>query len=103
MTTARAFSSDPAEFAGKRVLVTGGTKGAGAAIVRRLASAGAIVATAARSEPPESLLPTLFVAADLGTVAGTGALAAAVMKELAGIDILVHCLGGSRTPGGGFG
>src|SRR2546430_655646 len=41
------FSVDPTEFAGKRVLVTGGTKGMGEAIVRRLAAGGATVATTA--------------------------------------------------------
>jgi len=47
------FSFDPAEFAGKRALVTGGTKGMREAIVRRLAAGGATVATTARSPLPE--------------------------------------------------
>ena len=34
MTAVERFRFDPAEFAGKRVLFTGGTKGAGEAIVR---------------------------------------------------------------------
>jgi NAD(P)-dependent dehydrogenase (short-subunit alcohol dehydrogenase family) len=42
----------PDEFKDKRVLVTGGTKGAGEAIVRRFALAGASVATADRSPLP---------------------------------------------------
>ncbi len=39
------------ELAGKYALVTGGSEGIGAAIVRRLAIAGATVATAARRAP----------------------------------------------------
>ncbi len=35
MTAARQVSFDRTEFAGKRALVTGGTQGMGAAIVRR--------------------------------------------------------------------
>ena len=38
------FSFDANEFKGQRVLVTGGTKGMGAAIVRRFALSGALVA-----------------------------------------------------------
>ena len=39
------------EFRGKRVLVTGGTRGIGAAIAQRVAAAGASVAITARSLP----------------------------------------------------
>lgn len=38
---------------GRRALVTGGTKGTGAAIARRLAEAGAEVLVTARSRPEE--------------------------------------------------
>jgi NAD(P)-dependent dehydrogenase (short-subunit alcohol dehydrogenase family) len=96
------FSIDPSEFAGKRVFVTGGTKGAGEAIVRRLAAAGANVATTARSKPVGSDLPAYFVSADLGTAAGAVKAADDVMAHLGGVDILVHNLGGSSSPGGGF-
>jgi NAD(P)-dependent dehydrogenase (short-subunit alcohol dehydrogenase family) len=102
MTVAPKFNIDPTEFAGKRVLVTGGTKGAGEAIVRHLASAGAVVATSARSELPASQIPALFVQADLSTIAGTEKVAVAALKEFGAIDIIIHTLGGSRAPGGGF-
>jgi len=102
MTARPNFSVDPGEFAGKRVLVTGGTKGAGEAIVRRMSAAGAQVATAARSDSPGRQPSTLFVEADLATLAGTEAVAAAVLQEFGGVDIIVHCLGGSHAPGGGF-
>jgi NAD(P)-dependent dehydrogenase (short-subunit alcohol dehydrogenase family) len=39
------------EFTDKRVLVTGGTRGIGAAVVRRFQLAGARVAAPARSAP----------------------------------------------------
>jgi NAD(P)-dependent dehydrogenase (short-subunit alcohol dehydrogenase family) len=70
MTTAYPFSVLNDEFKGKRVLVTGGTKGIGAAIVRRFQLSGAFVATTARSAPPEDQGSTLFVKADIGTVSG---------------------------------
>ena len=59
------FSSNPAEFKNRRVLVTGGTKGAGEAMVRRFLLSGAQVATAARSSLPKDQRPTLFVQTDL--------------------------------------
>jgi NAD(P)-dependent dehydrogenase (short-subunit alcohol dehydrogenase family) len=102
MTVRPNFTVDPQEFAGKRVLVTGGTKGAGEAIVRRLSAAGASVATAARSDAARHQSPALFVKADLATPAGTEAVAAAVLETFGGVDIIVHCLGGSHAPGGGF-
>jgi NAD(P)-dependent dehydrogenase (short-subunit alcohol dehydrogenase family) len=95
--------SDPrAEFSGKRVLVTGGTKGAGEAMVRRLAAGGATVATTARSGRPDDLPVALFIEADLSTEAGAATVAETVLSELGGVDIIVHNVGGSKTPGGGF-
>ena len=102
MSMARTFSIDPQEFAGKRVLVTGGTKGAGEAIVRRLGAAGAVTVTAARSALPAGQSPNVFVQADVATVAGVDAVVRTVLAELGGVDILVHNLGGSSAPGGGF-
>jgi NAD(P)-dependent dehydrogenase (short-subunit alcohol dehydrogenase family) len=96
------LSIDPDEFAGKRVFVTGGTKGAGEAIVRRFASAGARLVTAARSAPAELDLPAHFVSADLSIPTGVAKVAEAVTEYLGGLDILVHNLGGSSAPGGGF-
>lgn len=102
MNTAPEFSCDPSEFAGKRVLVTGGTKGAGEAIVRRFIASGARVATTARSELPENLSPGLFVRADVSSVEGVEKLATELLAAYKGIDIIVHNVGGSSTPGGGF-
>lgn len=102
MTIAQTFKVDPTEFAGKRVLVTGGTKGAGEAIMRRFKSSGARTATSARGEPAPDAGGDLFVRADLATAAGVEAVADAVKAGFGGVDILVHCLGGSGTPGGGF-
>lgn len=101
MTIPGKFTVDDQEFAGKRVLVTGGTKGAGEAIVHRLSAAGAMVVTTARSAT-EALSRTLFVQADVSTLAGTETVATGVMEQLGGIDIIVHSVGGSKSPGGGF-
>lgn len=99
--TSAAPSYDSREFAGKRVLVTGGTQGMGAAIVRRLAAAGATVAASARSALPEGQAPALFVEADLATRAGVDRVVRAVDDALGGLDILVHNVGGSTAPSGG--
>jgi len=95
------FSADPTEFAGKRMLVTGGTKGAGEAIVRRFAAGGGQVITTART-PPETALPAAFIAADLARPEGVAALVDALGEARESLDVLVHVLGGSSAPGGGF-
>jgi NAD(P)-dependent dehydrogenase (short-subunit alcohol dehydrogenase family) len=92
---------DPTEFAGKRVLVSGGTKGLGRAVVDRFLAGGARVITAARGAP-EPIDGVQFVQADLTTAEGGEALAATALDRLGGIDILAHVIGGSTTPGGGF-
>ena len=95
------FSCDPDEFAGKRVLVTGGTKGMGEAIVRRLARGGARVATTARSPLPQGQAPELFVQADISTAEGVKSVVEAVLAPFGGLDILVNNVGGSSAPSGG--
>lgn len=94
-------ATDPAEFAGKRVLISGGTKGLGRATVDRFVAGGARVITSARGrlEPIEGVE---FVQADLTTAEGGATLAKAALDRLGGVDILAHVLGGSTTPGGGF-
>src|SRR4051812_38622957 len=80
-------------IAGKRALVTGGSRGIGAAVVRRLLDAGAEVLTTARSA--QSTVPegASFVEADVRTRAGAEALAAAAEQVLGGVDVLVHNAG----------
>lgn len=85
---------------GKRVLITGGTQGAGAATVALFRDLGARVLTTARK--PADLPDDLFIAADLTTLAGCETVAAAVQDRMGGVDIIVHMLGGSSAPGGGF-
>ena len=53
MTMTYPFPVSGDEFKGKRVLVTGGTKGMGQAMVRRFTLSGASVATTARSPLPD--------------------------------------------------
>jgi NAD(P)-dependent dehydrogenase (short-subunit alcohol dehydrogenase family) len=93
---------DSMTLAGKRALVTGGTQGIGEAIVRRLAVAGARVATTARSALPEGQSPDLFVQADMSAAAGVDVVVRAVLERYGGVDMIVHNVGGSAAPGGGF-
>ena len=60
----------PGEFDGKRVLITGGTKGIGRAIAQRFQLAGAKVAATARSPSTDEQDGVQFIRADLGTAAG---------------------------------
>jgi NAD(P)-dependent dehydrogenase (short-subunit alcohol dehydrogenase family) len=83
---------------GRRAVVTGGSKGAGAAVVSRLRAAGAVVTVVARHEPDDA---DDFVAADVTTPDGAAAVARRV-AALGGAQILVHVAGGSSAPSGGF-
>ena len=85
-----------------RALVTGGTKGIGAAVVDVLRDAGAKVIATARSVPAEALEGVHYIAADLATAEGCAAVAASVLQQWSRIDILVNVMGGSSAPGGGF-
>jgi len=90
------------QLANKRALVTGGTKGVGAAVVRTLCDAGAHVVATARSAPSQPTDDVCFVAADLSASEGASVVAQSVLQQLGGIDILVDVLGGSSAPSGGF-
>lgn len=85
----------------KRALITSGTRGAGAATVSLFRELGARVVTTARTRPSD-IPEDLFVAADLTTAQGCADLAAAATERLGEIDIIVHMLGGSSAPAGGF-
>ena len=90
------------EFKAKRVLVTGGTKGMGEAMVRRLTFGGASVATTARSPLPHGQTAALFLQADIGAADGVQRVVDQIRQEWGGLDILVHNVGGSDAPNGGF-
>jgi NAD(P)-dependent dehydrogenase (short-subunit alcohol dehydrogenase family) len=87
---------------GRHALVTGGSKGQGAAIVARLRVAGATVMTAARTKPEDAPHPDLFVTADVSTPEGAQTVLDQVRTRLGTLDILVHVVGGSQSPPGGF-
>jgi NAD(P)-dependent dehydrogenase (short-subunit alcohol dehydrogenase family) len=91
---------ETAEFAGKRVLVTGGTKGIGEAAVKRLARGGARVVTTARTLPAAGSTDR-FIQADVSTREGVERVIEATLERLGGLDILVNSVGGSSAPGGG--
>ncbi|MBP5855494.1 SDR family oxidoreductase [Marivibrio halodurans] len=87
---------------GARALVTGGTKGIGAAVVETLKEAGAHVVTTARGVPAGATDGVRFIAADISTAEGCAAVAAGLLDRLGGVDIIVHVVGGSSASGGGF-
>jgi NAD(P)-dependent dehydrogenase (short-subunit alcohol dehydrogenase family) len=93
-------AADEDEFHGKRILVTGGTRGIGAAIVDRLTAGGGQVITTGRSLRSGTSRDG-FVQADISTADGLAEIVRAVTERLGGIDILIHNVGGSAAHGGG--
>jgi len=85
---------------GRRALVTGGSKGTGAAIAARLAEAGATVMATARTRPDGHR--GLFVAADVSTAEGARTVIDQVGERFGALDILVDTVGGSHASSGGF-
>lgn len=86
---------------GRRALVTGGTKGVGAAVVSTLIDAGVSVVATARTVPDDTH-GVHYVAADVTTATGAAHVANEALAYLGGVDIVVNVLGGSSAPAGGF-
>jgi NAD(P)-dependent dehydrogenase (short-subunit alcohol dehydrogenase family) len=84
------------DLTGRRALVTGGSRGTGEAVVRRLREAGAAVLTTARTTPDGAQGD--FLVADIATADGVRRVTEAVGE----VDILVHVAGGSHGRSGGF-
>ena len=102
MTAASGTSTnDRSEFKSKRVLVTGGTKGAGKAIADRFLKGGATVAITARAAPAENSAAH-FIQADVSISEGAAHVIREMLTQFKGVDIVVHNVGGSSAPSGGF-
>lgn len=101
MTASSKRAPDPNEFNGKRVLVTGGTKGLGKAIAERFRRGGATVIITARSAPDEKT-DNYFIQADGSTPEGATKVADEILNRFHGVDIIIHNVGGSSAPSGGF-
>src|SRR5260370_22413607 len=91
---------DSNELSGKRVVVTGGTKGIGEAIVKRLRQAGASVIATARSIPENLQTPELFIQSDISTPNGVEKVVKEIFNRFDSVDILINNVGGSSAPSG---
>jgi NAD(P)-dependent dehydrogenase (short-subunit alcohol dehydrogenase family) len=90
------------QLAGKRILVTGGTRGVGGAVVELLSRFSARIAATARSRPDRPIEGVHYIATDLATAEGARQAVEAALRHLGGVDILINVVGGSSAPAGGF-
>lgn len=90
------------DLAGKKALVTGGTKGIGKAIADKLSQAGAQVIVTAGQPPEEPNLAHHFLAADITQPQQVEQLAQTIIDTFGSLDILIDNIGGVTAPRGGF-
>jgi len=89
-------------LAGKIALVTGGTKGIGKAVVKRLEQAGATVIVTARNQPEAPDVTYTFIPADLSRAEEVSKVANIIDQQFGRIDIIINNMGANVYPGGGF-
>lgn len=89
------MSDDSSGIAGQVALVTGGTRGIGLAIARRLAAAGATVVVCGRNAPEALPDGLTFAACDVRDPESVRAVVDAVAERHGRLDILVNNAGGS--------
>src|ERR1700730_18929002 len=78
------------ELKGRRALVTGGSRGIGGAIVRRLLSGGARVVAVARNRVEDFPAEATWIDGDVSSVESVQAIVERVSAILGGVDILVN-------------
>jgi len=99
------------QLEGRRALVTGGSRGIGKAVVRRLAAEGVRCATCARTRDPLAIaaaeireatgVEVLPIVADVRDATSVEAFVGAAAEQLGGIEIVVNAaarVGGSGIP-----
>jgi 3-oxoacyl-[acyl-carrier protein] reductase len=82
-----------APLVGKRILVTGGATGIGAAAVCALATAGAAVVATYHSTPPPDGLQATWLQCDVRDLALVTEIVQRATEILTGLDVLVHAAG----------
>jgi NAD(P)-dependent dehydrogenase (short-subunit alcohol dehydrogenase family) len=87
----------PHEFDGVRALVTGGSRGIGAAVAQRFLDGGAVVVTAARTFTDDTPGASTFIAADVSTAAGAQRLVEQALDTLGGLDVLINNAGAAQV------
>jgi NAD(P)-dependent dehydrogenase (short-subunit alcohol dehydrogenase family) len=91
------------DLLGARAVVTGGTRGIGAAIAGTLARRGARVLVSARNQAADLPEGVRIVVANAATTEGAGRLAAEAEQVLGEVDVLVNNAGGVMPVPGGIG
>lgn len=85
----------------KIILVTGGSKGLGKSVVELLIKEKAKVIVTSRTKP-QYLGEFDFIQSDLTTLEGCNYVCDNILEKYKYIDGIIHVLGGSSAPGGGF-